>query len=241
MFNAKDMEESGVLLVDKPVDWTSHDVVNCVRRRFKIKKVGHCGTLDPNATGLLILVLGKATKLSNKFMTEDKVYSGTMRLGIETSTEDAKGEILREADPSDITEQQVLETAAKFIGEIEQVPPMVSAVKVNGQELYKLARKGIEVEREKRKVTVHSLKVVNVHIPDVDFLVHCSKGFYVRTLCADMGSELACGAHLHELRRLRSGTFNVEDAYPVDEIKTWEREELFKHKIGLAQLVDYLK
>ena len=237
MVDPKDAAESGILLVDKPTDWTSHDVVNLVRRRFKVRKVGHCGTLDPAATGLLILVLGRATKISSRLMTQDKVYAGTMRLGAETNTEDSAGEITATADPSGVTEKAVRRVAETFVGDIMQIPPMVSAIKKDGQPLYKLARKGKEVERDPRPITIHSLEIGKVAVPDVDFEVQCSKGTYVRALCADMGRELGCGGHLLALRRLNSGRFSVEDSYDIETIKSWERDQLLDAITPLGQVL----
>lgn len=234
------LKESGVLLVDKPTEWTSHDVVNCVRRRFRIKKVGHCGTLDPNATGLLVVVLGYATKLSAKFSPQDKVYEGTMRLGVVTSSQDAEGDVLAENDISGITFERLREAAEAYVGDIEQIQPMVSAVKKDGQPLYKLARKGEEVEREPRPIRIDSLESFDFTPPDVRVRVACSKGTYVRTLCHDIGQDVGCGAYLHSLRRLKSGHFDVTSAYTMDEVKMWERDELMARKIDLDQLVDYM-
>ncbi len=240
MTDHKIFTESGILLVDKPEDWTSHDVVNCVRRRFGLKKTGHCGTLDPIATGLLVLLLGRATKLSDRFINHDKVYSGTMRLGVETSTQDRAGEVIGTHDFSSITESTVRQVAARFVGEQQQTPPMVSAVKIGGQKLYQLARKGLEVERQSRTISIYELTIESVNLPDVDFCLHCSKGTYVRTLCADIGQILGCGAHVHRLRRLRSGPFEVERAISMEQIKQWEREDVFQAMIPLPKLVEYL-
>ncbi len=237
MSDASHARESGILLVDKPSEWTSHDVVNCVRHRFRIRKVGHCGTLDPIATGLLVLLLGRATKLSAQFMSQDKVYTGTMRLGVETDTEDRAGNVTAEAPVEPITEADIHAAAEAFRGEIMQVPPMVSAVKKDGKRLYKLARKGQVVEREPRPVTIHELTIDAIALPDVHFSLHCSKGTYVRTLCADIGRKLGCGAHMRDLRRTRSGSFRIEDASPMSEIKTWELAELREAMIPLGTLL----
>lgn len=230
----------GVLLVDKPVDWTSHDVVNCVRGRFKIKKVGHAGTLDPNATGLVVLLLGKGTKLSNQIMGGDKTYTGVIRLGVTTSSLDAVGEVTSTASTDAVTAEAVLEAAKKYVGDIEQIPPMVSALKKDGKRLYALARKGVEVERPPRPVTIHSFAVSAAHLPDVDFSVTCSKGTYVRTLADDLGRDLGCGGHLLSLRRIASGKFSVENAHAVETIKTWECDDLMNHYIPLSDLKEYL-
>ncbi len=237
MIDERQLAESGILLVDKPSEWTSHDVVNFVRRRFKIKKVGHCGTLDPNATGLLVLVMGRATKLSDRLTTQGKAYSGTMRLGVETFTEDSDGEVTATADTSGITDDDISAAIARFTGEIMQTPPMVSAIKKDGKPLYKLARKGKVVEREPRRITIRSLTVHSIAMPDVDFDVECSKGTYVRTLCADIGRDLGCGAHLLSLRRLRSGKFDVNDAVTIDELKAMDREKLLETMIPLGQVL----
>jgi tRNA pseudouridine55 synthase len=241
MIDPKELAESGVLLVDKPAGWTSHDVVNCVRRRFGVRKVGHCGTLDPAATGLLVVVLGQATRLSERLSGQDKHYAGTMRLGEETFSQDRDSEVTARKDTSHLTPEDVRRVAAAFVGTLQQVPPMVSAVKVNGRPLYKLARKGQVVEREARTVTVHSLTLTRLAIPEVDFELSCSKGTYVRTICADIGTRLGCGAHLYALRRLRSGRFDVKDAQPMDAIKEqWTREDLFRHVVPLARIFPFL-
>jgi len=240
MNNSLSRTIDGILLVDKAVDWTSHDVVNCIRRRFRIKKVGHCGTLDPKATGLLVLVLGKATKLSQNLMQSDKHYSGALRLGIETSTQDSEGELVSERDFSHVTEDRARATFAKFTGGLWQTPPMVSAVKKNGQRLYKLARQGKTVEREPRQIFIHQFELTRFEPPDIGFELDCSKGAYVRTLCSDIGTELDCGAYLHSLRRTKSGELSVEKAVTTDIIKTWEREDLVEHMIPLEKVFNYI-
>lgn len=232
-----DYSESGLILVDKPQDWTSHDVVNFVRRRFGISKVGHCGTLDPIATGLLVLLLGRATRLSSRLLSQDKVYAGVLCLGIETHTQDRAGAVTATADPSTVTAEAVRAAAAHFVGHIMQVPPMVSALKHDGQRLYKLARRGEEVEREPRPVQIHRLDIESVDVPMVRFTVHCSKGTYIRTLCADIGRELGCGAHMYDLRRLRSGSFRIEDAHTIEAIKTWDRATFLARMTPLAGVV----
>lgn len=240
MTDPKTLAESGVLLVDKAKDWTSHDVVNCVRKRFNIKKVGHCGTLDPQATGLLILVTGRATKLSEQFMNHDKKYEGTLHLGIATTTQDAEGEVKEERSIDHLSRDMVENAVAEFRGEIEQIPPMASAVKKNGQKLYKLARKGVEVEREPKKVTVHDFTITNFNPPFADFALQCTKGTYVRTLCHDIGELLDCGGYLYKLRRTQSGVFSIADSYTTDTIKQWEREDLLQHLIPLDQVLSYI-
>lgn len=216
----------GVLLVDKPTGMTSHDVVDRVRRHFGFKKVGHCGTLDPAATGLLILVLERATKLQDRFMSDDKAYEGTMLLGISTDSQDADGEIIAEKPVPHLTEDDIEQAFAKFRGDLQQVPPMVSAVKHQGTPLYKLARKGKVVEREPRLIHIFDLRVLGVELPRVKFRAACTKGTYVRTLCSDIGDVLGCGAHLLELRRTRSGGFDVKDAHSLETILKQTREQL---------------
>ncbi len=217
---------SGILLVNKPAGWTSHDVVGFVRSRFNVPKVGHCGTLDPAATGLLVIVLGKFTKLSQKFSGENKVYEGRIQLGTETDTQDLEGEVTRTAPYDNITEDMLCDAFKSFVGDIMQVPPMVSAKKKDGERLYDLARKGVEVQRDPVPVTIHSIEITNIELPYADFVVNCSKGTYIRTLCADIGEKLGCGACLHSLNRIQSGEFDLADAHDVEDMKTWEQPEL---------------
>ena len=219
----------GILLVDKPILWTSFDVVNFVRNRFNVPKVGHCGTLDPAATGLLVLVLGKFTSYSDRLAGEDKCYEADMLLGVETSSGDIDGEVLCRKDASGVTEEQVKNVLDGFLGEQLQMPPMVSAVKVDGQKLYDLARKGIEVERQARPITIHSVDVMEYDLPRCRFSLACSKGTYVRTLCSDAGKKLGTGAMLTNLRRTRSGRFDIKNALTVEQIKTFSQEDLARH------------
>ncbi len=239
MDNERMVEESGILLVDKPMDWTSHDVVKFVRC-FGFKKVGHCGTLDPQATGVLVLVLGRATKLTDRFTGHDKVYNCTMEIGKITHTEDAAGDVLEEYDWSAVTPERVREVAAGFVGEQMQVPPMVSAKKLGGKRLYKLARQGITVEREAKPITIKRLDISRIELPEVDFSVECTKGTYVRTLCADMGQLLGCGAFLKRLQRTASGPFKIEDAVDIETIKGWDRAKVLEHFIPLEKVLTYI-
>src|SRR5262245_39140089 len=209
----------GVLLVDKAAGMTSHDVVALVRRQLQIKKVGHCGTLDPIATGLLILTLGRGTKIQDLLMSEDKEYSGTLLLGQSTDTQDRAGQVISERPVPALEEKEVHLAFDKFRGDFYQMPPMVSAIKQGGVPLYKLARQGKTVEREPRLVHVYRYSVDRIVSPEIDFTVLCSKGFYVRTYVHDIGEELGCGAHLKELRRTRSGRFDLSRAVSIDEIK----------------------
>ena len=210
---------SGMLLIDKPVGWTSFDVVNFVRSRFNVPKVGHCGTLDPAATGLLVLMLGAFTRKSEFFSGDDKSYEGTLELGRVTDSGDLDGEVVRTADCSGVTEDAVRKAFAEFTGEQLQTPPMVSAVKVGGKKLYELARKGVEVEREPRKIVISRFELLKFASPYCDFAVDCSKGTYIRTLCADVGEKLGCGGVLAKLRRTRSGRFSVADALSLETLK----------------------
>jgi tRNA pseudouridine55 synthase len=216
----------GVLLVDKPATWTSHDVVAKVRAHFGFKKVGHCGTLDPMATGLLVLVLGKATRLSEKLTSDDKTYEGTITLGVTTNTEDADGEVLETKPVPPIAEADLEAVLQKFRGDIYQTPPMVSAIKHQGRPLYKLARKGIEVEREQRLIHIYDLRLLGMELPRVKFRMTCSKGTYVRTLAADIGKAIGCGAHLTDLRRTGAGKFQLERAHTLEQILARSRAEL---------------
>ena len=215
----------GILIIDKPKGVTSHDVVAVIRRKFKIKKVGHAGTLDPNATGVLVILLGKATKRSEDFLQEEKEYIATMKLGERTDSADCKGEVIQEREVR-VSKEEVTCVVTSFLGEIEQVPPMVSAKKVGGKRLYKLARKGVEVEREPRKIHVSEIEIEKIELPYVVFRVACSKGTYVRQLADDMGEKLGCGAHLTDLRRTRSGEFSIDKAILLDTVMDQSEEML---------------
>jgi len=227
----------GVLLVDKPAGLTSHDVVDRIRRHFGFRKVGHCGTLDPAATGLLVIVLERATKLQANLMSDDKTYEGAMLLGIATDSQDADGKVTAEKLVPAFTDAEIEQVLAKFRGDIQQVPPMVSAIKHEGTPLYKLARKGKTVEREPRLVHIYDLRLLKLHLPRIDFRVTCTKGTYVRTLCADIGDVLGCGAHLAGLRRLRSGDFDVKDAHKLDALLALKREQLEPLIIPILKLI----
>lgn len=226
----------GVLLVDKAKDFTSHDVVAVARRAFNTKKIGHCGTLDPMATGLLILVLGRATKMQDLLMAEDKEYAATMLLGVETDSQDADGEVVAERPSDGVTHEAVRAAFERYRGSFDQIPPMVSAIKKNGVPLYKMARQGKTVEREPRSVRVDGYELTRIELPEVDFTVRCSKGFYVRTYAHDIGRELGCGAHLTALRRTRSGLFSAEGAVKVDALKNAPRGELLKSLLTIEDI-----
>ena len=223
----------GVLLIDKAPGMTSHDVVAIVRKRLGFKKVGHCGTLDPLATGLLLIVLGRGTKIQDLLMAEDKEYTGTMQLGITTDSQDADGQVVETRLVPEFTAEQIQESFEKFHGDFYQMPPMVSAIKQGGVPLYKLARQGKTVEREPRFVHVFAHEITRVALPDIDFRVVCSKGFYVRTYAFDIGNDLGCGAHLRMLRRTKSGRFSVEGAVTVEELKSQDPEWIASRVLDL--------
>lgn len=226
----------GVLLVDKAEGMTSHDVVALIRRKLEMKKVGHCGTLDPIATGLLLLTLGRGTKIQDLLMSEDKEYAGTLMLGVTTSTQDRQGEVIDQRPVPELNESQIRAAFEKFRGDFYQMPPMVSAIKHGGIPLYKLARQGKVVEREPRLVHVYRYTVDQIALPEIDFSVVCSKGFYVRTYVHDIGETLGCGGHLKSLRRIKSGRFGVDRAISVAEIKNASREEIMKRILSLPEV-----
>lgn len=226
----------GALLIDKPAGPTSHDVVDAIRSQFRIKKVGHCGTLDPNATGLLILVLGRGTKLSEKMMSADKIYAGTIKFGETTDSYDAAGQIVATAPVPPLTVDQLNTTAAEFVGDLMQTPPMVSAVKKDGVPLYKLARKGMEVPREPRLVHVYNFHFTDFAEALGSFCVACTKGTYVRSLAHDLGQKLGCGAHLKTLRRVASGKYNVAEAIQFEEVLKLSTEELTRRVIPFLKI-----
>jgi tRNA pseudouridine55 synthase len=222
-------DPTGILLVDKPMGPTSHDIVHTIRKRFQLKSVGHCGTLDPMATGLLVLLIGKATKLSDRLMGQDKEYEGTLHLGVTTDSQDAQGEILEQKEVPYLLETEIREAFAQFRGDLLQTPPMVSAKKIGGVPLYKLARKGKEVERTPRLIHIYLLDILQISMPCVDFRVICTKGTYVRTICHDIGQKLGCGGHLAKLRRTASGQFRINKASTLDTIEKWTHLEFQKN------------
>lgn len=224
-------------MIDKAPDMTSHDVVAIARRALNTKKIGHCGTLDPMATGLLMLVIGRATKIQDLLMSEDKEYEGTLTLGIVTSTQDRQGEILETRDVPEFSETEIRSAFDAFQGAFEQIPPMVSAIKKDGVPLYKLARKGEVVERKPRPVYVTGSRISRIGLPEIDFTVQCSKGFYVRTYAHDIGENLGCGAHLSALRRTRSGKFTLGPrALPAMDLKTLDPGEILKAMYSLSEI-----
>lgn len=235
-FSSDRKEIDGILLVDKPQGWTSHDVCAFVRKRFRIEKVGHAGTLDPQATGLLVLLLGRATKNSMQLSASDKEYRGIMELGVQTDSHDRQGEILRQADWSGVTLEDVRHKALEFTGEIIQVPPMVSALKHKGVPLYKLARKGKTVPREGRNVTVYRFEIEKKEDRFVHFSAKVSKGTYLRTLVNDLGEALGCLATLAELRRTVCGSFTLEKSVTVETLKQEEWEAVKPRVIPMSSL-----
>lgn len=229
-------EFDGALLVDKPAGPTSHDVVASVRRTFQLEKVGHAGTLDPGATGLLILLLGRGTKLSEKLMSSDKVYEGTVKFGETTDSYDADGEIVSSLPLLPMTLDEINQAASTFVGDQLQTPPMVSAIKKDGVPLYKLARKGIEVPREPKLIHIYNFKFSRYDEPVGEFRAACTKGTYVRSLAHDLGQKLGCGAHLLSLRRSASGAFDVKDAIPLDQLLQMPAADLSKRVIPFLKL-----
>lgn len=208
----------GLLIIDKPQGITSHTVVQKVRRACDVKRVGHAGTLDPLATGLLLVGVGSCTRLIEYLVATDKGYRATFRLGRVTDSQDITGQVVSEHPTDQITAEQIREVCSHYIGEIEQVPPMFSALKQNGVPLYRLARQGIEVERQKRKITITRFDVESIDGSEVTIYVDCTKGTYIRTLCHDIGQELGCGACMTSLRRVRSGPFDESMALSLDSI-----------------------
>ncbi len=205
----------GILIIDKPSGLTSHDVVNRVRRATKIRQAGHAGTLDPMATGVLVVCVGQATRISEYLLGHDKAYHATIRLGVETNTYDADGEVVATQEVN-ATRAEVEQALTHFVGEIQQVPPMYSAIKRDGQKLYDLARQGIEVERAARSVIIHAIELRDYQTPEVTIDVRCSAGTYIRSIAHDLGAVLGTGGHLIDLRRTAAGPFAIEQAVPLE-------------------------
>ncbi len=221
---------NGILNIYKEQGWTSHDVVARLRTICGQKRIGHAGTLDPDAEGVLVVLLGNATRLSDLLSEREKAYRAVLLLGVETDTQDISGTVLKTGSLDGITEEAVREAATGFVGTIEQIPPMYSALKVNGQKLYDLARKGENVERAPRSVTIYELIMEQIDLPRVTFSVRCSKGTYIRTLCQDIGTRLGCGGTMEQLVRTESGGYRVEDSLRLSEILSlWEEDRLDTH------------
>lgn len=228
-------EIDGVLLVDKPGDHTSHDVVARLRRKLNMKRIGHAGTLDPMATGLMILLIGKATKISQYLISLDKEYEGTIELGKVTDSQDADGEVLETRPVPAFTEAELRAGMNSFLGDQYQMPPMYSAIKIDGVPLYKNARKGVEIEREPRFIRVASFELTRFGVPRFDFKLRCSKGTYVRTIAHDLGNKLGCGAHLAALRRTATDKFKISEALTLDQIEAMSLPEIEKRLIPIYQ------
>lgn len=226
----------GILLIDKPSGITSHDVVDYIRKKTGIRRIGHTGTLDPNATGLLILCLGKATKLSEYFIALDKTYEGKMRLGITSDSHDIDGNIIKENEVKNVPKREIKKYISDFIGEIEQIPPMVSAIKIGGKRLYKMAREGVTIEREPRKVKIYEFELLKIELPDIWFRISCSRGTYVRTLCHDFGEKIGYGAILTELKRTKVGNYSIDNAISLESLST--KEEIQKYLIPIEKALD---
>ena len=227
---------NGILLVDKPEGWTSHDIVAKLRNKLGIKKIGHAGTLDPLATGLLILLIGNATKISQYVTNQDKKYIGEMFLGKVTDSYDEEGDVI-ETHEVNVTDEDIRQVAATFLGDQMQLPPMYSAKKINGRPLYELARQGKAIEREPRPVKIYEFEISAINLPRVQFEVACSKGTYVRTLAHDMGQKLGCGAYLSNLRRTHTGNFSVDQALPMEDLLELDRDAIEDRLLPITDIL----
>lgn len=222
---------NGIIVINKPQDWTSHDCVAVMRRATGIKRIGHTGTLDPMATGVLPICIGTATRIMEYMDLDWKTYRATLKLGIETDTEDIWGEVISEKSTEGISKEQIVQVVNSFIGEIEQIPPKYSALKVNGKKLYEYARAGQEVKIKSRKITVKEIIINDISGVNVDLTITCSKGTYIRTICSDIGKKLGCGATMSSLVRTASGIFKLEDAVEIEDIKKMSKEEILDRLI----------
>ena len=228
-FSKLDFKTGEVLLINKPHSWTSFKVVNRIRRATNARRVGHAGTLDPSATGLLILCTGKKTKEIYKYQDLNKTYSGIITLGFTSPSMDGETETKAHPIPEKLDEEQIKMVRDQFLSEISQIPPMYSALKVDGQKLYKLARKGKTVKREPRKVTIYSFDILKIDLPDIHFEISCSKGTYIRVIANDFGEKLGCGGILSNLRRTKIGEYSVNDALEVNQfLKSIDEKNLLK-------------
>lgn len=232
--DAASSEPSGFLIVDKPPGITSHGVVQRVRRVLGFRKIGHLGTLDPIGTGVLVLAVGRATKSVKHFINDDKVYLTTLLLGMATDTQDVEGKVLSQSRCPSLSSAEIESLFQDFQGEIQQIPPMVSAKKIKGDRLYKLHRKGIEIPREPKTIFIRRIEVLTIELPEVTFLVECSKGTYIRTLCADIGDRLGTGGCMSRLRRLRSGFFCLRDSRSLRLLEQMSRERIASVLIPLG-------
>lgn len=232
---------NGVINILKPKGMTSHDVVNILRKVLKTKKVGHTGTLDPNATGVLPICIGKATKISEYLLECNKAYVGELTLGHRTDTQDGDGTIILSSDKS-VTESEIREVMSKYIGDMKQLPPMYSALKHNGKKLYELAREGITVEREPRNITIYEQNIINIEDnKKIKFYTKCSRGTYIRTICDDIGMDLGTYGYMSDLTRVEAGSFKIEDSYSLDYIKSLELEEVYKLIVPMDKALSHLE
>lgn len=232
--------KDGILIIDKPEGYTSHDVVAKIRKIIGTKKVGHTGTLDPMATGVLVVCVGAATKLVEHFTCKDKIYEAKVKLGIKTDTADITGNVIEKTETKNITVEKVSEALKTFLGEQMQVPPKYSSIKVNGMKLYEYARQGIEVKIEPRKIKIYSIEIIDINEEEKEiyFKVHCSKGTYIRSLCEDIATKLGTCGTMSYLRRIKTGEFDIEKAITIEEIneeKIIPMEKLFDNKITIEK------
>lgn len=225
----------GILIVDKPQWLTSHDVVLKLRKKIGQQRIGHAGTLDPIATGVLVLVLGKATKLVPRLINQDKIYEVTLTLGIKTDTGDITGKILKKQEVQDIELSTIKDAFGRFQGQLVQTPPMVSAKKYKGKPLYKYARQGKIIPRSPKEIHIYSLTLTEINLPEISFTVHCSKGTYIRTLCEDIGGSISYEACANKIRRIKSGPFTIEMAAHLDKLLSSDTEEINRHLINPTQ------
>jgi len=238
-------ETHGILIVDKPQDITSARVVSRIKKISGISKIGHTGTLDPMATGVMICTINRATRLSRFFLACPKKYVAVLKLGVETDTLDATGNILANHPIGTVSEHAVRDACKQFEGEIDQVPPAYSALKHNGVPLYKYARNGVPVTKPPRKVLISYIKIIDINLPEIRFEVECSSGTYIRSLCADIGNTLGCGGHLKSLKRIECGGFNILDAIPLADIESHQRLETIKNRIipmsdALSEMISHV-
>jgi len=217
---------NGILIVDKPRGLTSHDIVDFIRKRFRIKKVGHAGTLDPQATGVLVILVGSFTKLSKELTLHDKEYDSCLTLGIATNSQDAEGRIIKRQKVVDFSLEKAEQVFGQFLGKIEQIPPMFSAARYKGKRLYVLARQGLDVRRPRHEVHIYKLEITKFVLPDIYFVVKCSKGTYIRTLCVDIAERLGYPGYMSKLRRIKSGTFLDTQALGLDKLKQFSFQQL---------------
>ncbi len=232
------MDFNGIILIDKPQEWTSHDVVAKMRGILHTRRIGHAGTLDPLATGLLVVLVGSACKASQYLMSQEKAYAGTLRLGVVTNSQDADGEIVATNPvPADLTSEKIAAAMKAMEGDQYQIPPMFSAIKVNGVPLYKSARKGQDIPRDKRFIRIAKFEMRGRRDNDVDFFVECSKGTYVRTIAHDLGAKLGVGAHLAALRRTASGKFTIDGAISLEKLQALSPAEISARMLPVAEYV----